>query len=198
MPAGGDFEAICAEVAERLSSSGKFFRGARVILDQSQRTLTAEEMAALVAILEKNGVTPAEPPPPEEGEPPSEPSVAVRGPLRSGQRLVAEGNVLLLGDLHPGAEIRAGGDVVIMGSARGEIAAGLRSGREAAVFAFQMRPSLLRLGDLVARSPGSHTAWRAEIARARDGLIVVEPFTGWQRRKAREARSVKELDADGR
>ncbi|MCL6614017.1 MAG: septum site-determining protein MinC [Firmicutes bacterium] len=117
--------------------------------------------------------------------PPTEAMVAVRAPIRSGQCVETEGTLLVLGDVHPGAEIRAGRDVIVMGSARGAIAAGLVSGREAQVFAFALRPTLLRLGDLVARAPAAGPSWRPEIARIRDGQIVVEPFTAWLRTKAR-------------
>ena len=108
--------------------------------------------------------------------------------VRSGQCVRADGNVLILGDVHAGAEVVAGRDVIIMGAAKGRITAGLISGRDAQVFAFVLRPSLLRLGDQLARSPGGDPFWRAEVARVRQGQIIVEPFTGWQREKARRLR----------
>lgn len=108
--------------------------------------------------------------------------------MRSGQSVSSDGNVLILGDVHPGAEVLAGRDLVVLGVAHGTITAGLVSGREATVFAFQIRPSLLRLGDLVATCPGSGPAWRAEVARVREDRIVVEPFAGWQRTSTRRPR----------
>ena len=41
-----------------------------------------------------------------------------RGTLRSGQRIVYDGNVVILGDVNQGAEIRASGDIAVLGSLR--------------------------------------------------------------------------------
>ena len=185
LPAEGDFGEVYAELEGKLADSGGFFRGATVALEPRRRLLP-EETAALRALLKEHGLeVVANKGAKAVSSPSAEAMVAVRAPIRSGQCVETEGTLLVLGDLHPGAEIRAGRDVIVMGSARGEIAAGLASGRAAQVFAFLLRPSLLRLGDLVARSPGAGSSLGPEIARVRDGRIVVEPFTGWPRAKAR-------------
>lgn len=190
LPPDGDFQSICAGLAERLSAAGEFFRGAKVLLDQSGRLLLPQEIQALKKILIGHGLEAVAEEPRGRGLAalPSEATVTVRAPVRTGQRVAADGNILVLGDVHPGAEILAGCDVVVLGTAKGAIAAGLVSGREASVFAFELRPSLLRLGDLVARPGGAGPAWRPEIARVREQDIVVEPFTGWQPTKTRRRR----------
>lgn len=192
LPAEGDFGAVCTDLQGKLAASGDFFRGAKVLLDQSLRLLLPGEIEILRAMLLQHGVeldTSSEAlAEPEDGN--GESTTTVRSPVRSGQRVVAEGNALILGDVHPGAEILAGRDVVILGAARGVIAAGLTSGREAMVFAFQLRPSLLRLGDVVARFAGAGPAWGAEVAVVQGETIVIEPFTGWQRPKTRRPRKI--------
>ncbi len=189
LPSQVGFGDILADLRLKLKESGRFFQGGRVLLDQGQRSLLVEEVEALRALLGEYGMELAgqeevDPAP----APVTEPAVTVREPVRSGQCLKADGNVIILGDVHAGAEILAGRDVIVMGAARGAIAAGLRSGYDAQVFAFVLRPALLRLGDLVARSPGGGEAWRPEVARVRNGQIIVEPFTGWQRDRARRLR----------
>ena len=189
LPAEGDFGSVCDDLAGKLTASGEFFRGARVLLDQSLRLLLPEELEVVRSLLVHHGVELIEPEiGPGESLSAGEPTLTVRVPVRSGQRVVTDGNVLILGDVHPGAEILAGQDVIVMGEARGMIAAGLTSGREAKVVAFQLRPSLLRLGDVVARFSGTGPSWGAELARVQDGSIVVEPFTGWQQPKTRGSR----------
>lgn len=190
LPAEGDFRSVCNDLQGKLAASGDFFRGAKVLLDQSLRLLLPGEVEILRTMLSQHGVeldaVPETLTQPEGGD--GEPTTTIRAALRSGQRLVAEGNALILGDVHPGAEILAGRDVIVLGSAKGVIAAGLTSGREAMVFAFQLRPSLLRLGDVVARFSGAGPSWGAEVAVVQGENIVLEPFTGWQRPKTRRTR----------
>ncbi|MGQ9778790.1 MAG: septum site-determining protein MinC [Bacillota bacterium] len=188
LPMEAEFTEIYAELEGKLRRAGGFFRGATVTLD-SRRRLLPEETTALSTLLQEHGLAvriPKELSPPPS--PPTEIATTVRAPVRSGQCVEVEGSLLVLGDVHPGAEVRAGRDVIVLGSARGVIVAGLVSGREAKVFAFGLRPSLLRLGDLMARSPAGGPAWRPEIARVQEGQIVVEPFTGWERTKTRRTR----------
>jgi len=183
-----DFSLIYTELEEKLRRAGGFFQGASVTLDPRRRLLP-EEITALTNLLQEYGLTvriPEEPRLPSS--PPMETATVIHTPVRSGQYVEAEGDLLVLGDIHPGAEVRAGRDVIVLGSARGVIMAGLVSGREATVFAFSLRPSLLRLGDLMARSPVKGPSWRPEIARVQEDRIVVEPFLGWHRTKTRKAR----------
>jgi septum site-determining protein MinC len=103
-----------------------------------------------------------------------------RGTLRSGQRIAHEGNVVILGEVNPGAEIRATGDIVVMGSLRGLAHAGASGEADAVVVAFSLAPTQLRIADVIARPPeeGSGEAREPEVARLKDGMIVVEPLEG--------------------
>lgn len=103
-----------------------------------------------------------------------------RGTLRSGQRIAHEGNVVILGEINPGAEVRATGDIVVMGSLRGLAHAGAAGEGDAVVVAFSLAPTQLRIADVIARPPeeGSGGAREPEVARLKDGMIVVEPLEG--------------------
>ena len=103
-----------------------------------------------------------------------------RGTLRSGQRIAHEGNVVIIGDVNPGAEVRATGDIVVMGSLRGLAHAGAAGDANVAVVAFTLAPTQLRIADVIGRPPegGSGEAREPEVARLRDGMIVVEPLEG--------------------
>lgn len=187
LPIDGSFQTACAELAQRLAVAGEFFRGARMILDQTQRPLCAEETEALRELLAGHGIELLLGHPPAAAAAPlTEPTETLRSPVRSGQKVTAEGNLLIMGDVHAGATASAGGDLIILGAARGILEAGLIKGRAATVLAFQLRPALIRLGDLMARSPAAGPRWRAEMARVLEDRIVVEPFLGWQRAWSRQ------------
>lgn len=103
-----------------------------------------------------------------------------RGTLRSGQRVSYDGSVVIVGDVNPGAEIRAAGDIIVMGVLRGLAHAGASGDTDVAVVAFRLEPTQLRIGDVIGRPPeGDGTGPdEPEVARLRDGTIVVEPLEG--------------------
>ena len=76
-----------------------------------------------------------------------EPTLYIRKTLRSGQRVVFAGNVVLLGDLNPGAQIEADGDVIVLGQLRGSVHAGCEGDKEATVVTSSMRATQLRIAD---------------------------------------------------
>lgn len=128
------------------------------------------------------------------------PGVVVRRTLRSGHRLVYDGDVVILGDVNPGAEVLAAGDVVVFGRLRGIVHAGFRGEAGAVVASLAMEPIQLRIARWIGRAPDEEPpgtgerrsvapAAGPEIAYVRDGRVVIEPFDParwfWQRTAAR-------------
>lgn len=103
-----------------------------------------------------------------------------KGTVRSGQRIAYDGSVVIVGDVNPGAEVRATGDIVVMGVLRGLAHAGAEGDTSASVVALRLEPTQLRIGDVIGRPPeGERSAGsEPEVARLRDGTIVVEPLEG--------------------
>jgi septum site-determining protein MinC len=105
----------------------------------------------------------------------------VRRTLRSGQEVRHHGDVCLLGDVNPGAKIVAGGSIVVWGVVRGVVEAGAlnsKTAQSATVCALQLTPSILRIGEVVARAPEVAPRYNGpEIALVRNGAIVVEPWS---------------------
>lgn len=85
-------------------------------------------------------------PPPKPAPQDEEPTLLLRKTLRSGQKVIFAGNVVVMGDVNPGAEIEAEGDVVVWGTLRGLAHAGC-SGKDAQVMALSMQPTQLRVGE---------------------------------------------------
>ncbi|GEM_PF-146914 len=112
----------------------------------------------------------------------------VPGTVRSGQRIVHDGHLVILGDVNAGAEVLAEGDIVIFGSLRGLAHAGCTGDETARIVAVSLHPPQLRIAGKIARSPegsavaaagkggGSAAARTPEVARIEDGEIQVSPL----------------------
>lgn len=101
----------------------------------------------------------------------------VFGTLRSGRRITYAGHVIVVGDVNPGAEIVAEGHIVVMGILRGVAHAGSAGDSSATITAFKLNPTQLRIGALITRPPeGGQAPDIPEIARIRDGNIMIEPY----------------------
>jgi septum site-determining protein MinC len=115
---------------------------------------------------------------PRHGEIARNNALLVKGPLRSGQRVYAEDNLIVFGDVNPGAELIAGGDIMVMGVLRGVAHAGVPDNVAAVIAAISLKPTQLRIGHFISRSPEFQEKHDSgpEIARVDAEQIVVESF----------------------
>jgi len=203
----GEWDSLVAGLISRLEGPPAFFQGGQIMLQVGERVLTEEQLRALEALLQEHGLllktvvggeeatqaaaealglhatsslerrATARAVPRSDRE--TMPGVVIRRTLRSGQAVQHAGHVVIIGDVNPGAEIVATGDVVVWGRLRGMVHAGAHGDENAIVCALQLVPTQLRIGDHIARPPddGGRTHTLPEIARVRDGRIVVE---GWR------------------
>ena len=88
----------------------------------------------------------------------------------------SKGNIVVIGDINSGAEVSAGGNIIVLGSIRGRVRAGIGGNREAIIAAFILQPQLLQIGDLITVSPDDVKPPYPEVARVKDGMIIVEPY----------------------
>lgn len=101
----------------------------------------------------------------------------VFGTMRSGRSISYPGHVIVVGDVNPGAEIVAEGHIVVMGTLRGVAHAGSAGDSTATITAFRLNPTQLRISTLITRPPeGGQAPELPEIARIRDGNIMIEPY----------------------
>ena len=198
-----DFERLKERLAERLDSAQKFFHGSAITLDVGNRILTTEQLLEIEAMFTSrygirvlqvvNGAEAEEKPARPDGERPRAAAGAragedlsvgdtllLRRTVRSGQRIAYDGNVVVLGDVNPGAELVASGDVLVLGALRGVVHAGARGNERAVVLAIRLQPTQLRIANVIGRAPddGANGASGPEIARIKDGEIVIDPYTG--------------------
>lgn len=183
-----------------------FFQGARVFLETGTRALDVTQIEELMALLAQHRMTlvavsepssqeafnrvraampaPPEPIPAETPVPP--PTIAssetyallVHRTVRSGQTYQYAGTIVVLGDVNPGAQLVAEGDVIVWGKLRGVVHAGAAGNENAIVGALVLAPTQLRIAHLIARAPEEkRTTSFPEVARIREGRIIVEPWT---------------------
>ena len=73
--------------------------------------------------------------------------------IRSGQVLNVTGDLLLIGDVNPGGTVIADGNIFILGALKGIAHAGFDGNTEAVIAASVMKPSQLRISDVLNRAP---------------------------------------------
>jgi septum site-determining protein MinC len=180
-----------------------FFQGGRVVLDVAAQELRVAELSSLRDLLSERGISLwavlsesqvtertaqnlgmatrlSKPQAPEvkavAEELPVDAAKWVKGPLRSGGRVVYDGNVIVMGDVNPGAEIVAGGSVIVWGRLRGVVHAGAQGDEKAVVCALELAPTQLRIAGEIAISPKKQGKHQPEVARLQDGQLVAEPW----------------------
>lgn len=113
-----------------------------------------------------------------------------KGNLRSGQVLECTNSVTLVGDVNPGAKIVSCGNIVILGSLKGNACAGVNGNDNCFIFALDMSPIQLQIGQYYAKSPDKDSVkkrpllkkktenegYAPKIATAQEGTICIEPM----------------------
>lgn len=72
-----------------------------------------------------------------------------RGSLRSGQRIEAEGSLVIIGDVNSGAEVIASDNIVILGALRGLAHAGAKGNKQAIIAAGLVDTVQIRIANVV-------------------------------------------------
>ncbi len=100
-----------------------------------------------------------------------------KGSLRSGASIKHSGSIVVLGDVNAGAEIIAEGNVLILGNAKGLIQAGCTGNSKCFVFALNLLPTQLRIGEMIAFLPKEEKRgkgdFKPQVAYIDDGKIFV-------------------------
>ncbi|MBP2649623.1 MAG: minC [Firmicutes bacterium] len=103
-------------------------------------------------------------------------ALVINRTLRSGQKVVYGGSVVIIGDLNPGAEVVAGENIIILGACRGMAHAGASGNQGATITASRVLATQLRIADLIARAPDDvDKPAQVETARIKDKTVVIEP-----------------------
>jgi septum site-determining protein MinC len=205
IPGEGSWEEVHQAILAQIDEQAEFLKGGRLAIDLGNHVLKAAEMGKLRDEISGRGLvlwavlsnspttertaqalgmaTRLNKPRPERNTHPlettlhsGEGAIVVRRTLRSGYSLQHSGHVVVIGDVNPGAEIIASGDVIVWGHLRGMVHAGAEGNDNAVVCALDLAPTQLRIGGLIATSPGHRGKPQPELARVKDGQVVAETW----------------------
>jgi len=101
------------------------------------------------------------------------------GIVRSGQTVEHDGNLLLMGDLNPGGTLLCTGDIYVLGALRGLAHAGSGGRNDVVIAASLLRPTQLRIADVISRPPDEWITGDAmmEFAYLGDGVMKIDKMT---------------------
>ncbi len=124
-------------------------QGRRLRQEQKEQEQAEKEAPATEesAPADSVAVTAPEPSPAPSADQEQEATLYIKRTLRSGQKAVYPGNIVLWGDLNPGSELEAEGDVLVLGTVRGRIHAGCNGNTEAQIYCQSLHPTVLRIAD---------------------------------------------------
>lgn len=117
---------------------------------------------------------------PVETDEPDEPQLRVlKGIVRSGQTIIEDRPILYVGDINPGGTIISTGDIFVLGSLRGMAHAGISGDEHAVIAASHLRPTQLRIADVISRPPDEWGIEEAfmEFAYLREGVMEIDTIT---------------------
>lgn len=155
------FEDLLAELHHKLEKTHhQLLTGPlmHVHVKLGSRLITEEQKEQLTDIIRSHGnlivgsVTSDSTAASEDGDPSSK-LTTITSIVRSGQTLEHEGNLLLIGDVNPGGTLHCTGDIYVLGALRGMAHAGSGGRQDAIIAASLMRPTQLRIADIVSRPP---------------------------------------------
>lgn len=101
----------------------------------------------------------------------------IKKTVRGGQLINYPGNIVIIGDINSGAEVIAGGNIIVLGSIKGQVKAGIGGNEKSIIAAFSLEPEVLQITDILTISPDDDVKPSyPEVAKIKDGAIVVEPY----------------------
>lgn len=187
-----DFTSVLEQLRAKLKMANEFFHAGTVVKLPTNLKLARDQQQEIIAVLSEHGLKCeklAETPvpvalletPPEaissgEREGYEITALVVNKTLRSGQKVVHDGSVVVIGDVNPGAQVIAGEDIIIMGACRGVAHAGANGNEAATITAAKILATQLRIAGLIARAPDKvDKSANLETARIKDGTVIIEP-----------------------
>lgn len=157
------FEELLEQISRKFQETGSFFKDSQMGIAFEGRKLTFQEEQLIVKTIENNSFISIvciidddkdlEDKMENRMEYNEENVEFFTRNLHSGQVLECKSNVTLIGDVNPGAKIIANGNIVILGSLKGKAYAGASGDRSCFVFALEMKPVQIQIGDVIAKSP---------------------------------------------
>ncbi len=196
-----DFEVIKRELESLLAVSSKYMKNAiitlklndrnKVLADRIVEFLKEKEIFVNAVVVEDKRGLKTQLPVIELGDlhllnEQNEREVSTfKGNLRSGQSIRATGDLVVVGNVNSNSYIYATGNIFVLGKLYGVPHAGYGGNNEAIVFAFDLNPPQLRIGDFITRSPEENVLLKKresvvpEVAFVDGDAIVIMSYDEW-------------------
>ena len=172
------FETVKKVLIKKINDSAKFFDGTKFKTLLKGRCFDEEELFEIKKILsEKIGFDEIEEEQIKynwkennvEGR-----TKFYKGTMRSGASINFNGNVVVMGDINPGAEVIATGNIIVTGTIKGMVHAGAKGNDSAIITGMGIKPTQIRIANLIAVSDKQKTNAVYETAFVKDNAIYIE------------------------
>jgi septum site-determining protein MinC len=181
------FDALVAELRHKLEKTHQQLLTGPLVhihVKLGSRIITDEQREQLASIIGAQGNLMIQS---MESDPPAKPESGggaanmhvLSSIVRSGQTLQHEGDLLLIGDVNPGGSILCTGDIYVLGALRGMAHAGFAGRTDAIIATSLMRPTQLRIADVVSRPPEEWLTFDSamEFAYLNEGQMQIDKLS---------------------
>lgn len=175
--AEGTFEDYWAFLTDKFESNIQLFKGSQIIFrGDGLKNLAYHEIAKLQKLCLDYGMVLNNTEMVKE-KPIIEKDLIIRKTLRSGQKIHSEGSLIIWGDVHESAEITAARDIIVLGKLEGIAHAGCYGDSASIIFALNLAPRQIRIGDKISRNSDNDTVSNyAEIAYVEGDNICIREY----------------------
>lgn len=182
-----EFEALLAELQYKLEKTHQQLLTGPLVhihVKLGSRTATDEQKEQLASIIRGQGnliIGSMESDLPEPVDHTSNTSKlhVITSIIRSGQTLEHDGDLLLIGDVNPGGTLLCTGDIYVLGALKGMAHAGIEGRTDVVIATSLMKPTQLRIADVVSRPPEEWLTGDAamEFAYLEEGQMQIDKLS---------------------
>lgn len=172
---GAEYEEL---LKKRFESNRQLFEGSPVLFQgEGMQSLTREEVVSLQRLCLDYGMYLHNVHTPTRSEKSTGEDMFIYRTLRSGQKLHSEGSMIIWGNVHESSEITAGKDIIVLGRLEGIAHAGCYGDVNCTIFALNLAPKQLRIGNKISLAPGNHVRNSVpELAYVEDDNICIKEY----------------------
>ncbi len=151
---------------------------------EQQKQAQGEKIAVLAEVRTEPATAPEARPAARKSVPPPPRPVAantkvIDQPVRSGQRVYANGgDLIVLAQVSPGAEIMADGNIHVYGPLKGRALAGVQGNLEARIYCSDLQAQLIAIGGHYRTSESDDNTFKGKLVQValQDDTLVVTPL----------------------
>lgn len=176
----GTIDEYTTELKKRFEANPLLFQGFSVTFRGDPiKNLSSEELGSLQRLCLDYGLTLAVP---HASKPARErdaggKDIIIKRTLRSGQKIIHDGSIVILGDVHESAEVIASKDIIVLGRLEGVVHAGCFGDLSSIVLALKLMPRQVRIADKISLPPSdSAPNDHPELAYIEEGNICVREY----------------------